>query len=133
MALTDSDEEIRKKVMAAVTDVGPSKSTSHQSRVTSHGMSPGVRNLFTLLKLFSTERVYTDFINRYESSDLQYVDLKTRLAEDMIQVLSPIRKQHAELMNEPDKLRAVLAAGANAARPIAQKTIREVKEKMGLV
>lgn len=129
IALTDSDDEIRKKIGAAVTDVGPRK-TGDGGRKTD--MSPGVRNLFTLLKLFSTERVYSDFINRYEAGDLQYADLKARLAEDIIQVLTPIRKRHAELMEEPDKLRAILAAGADAARPIAQKTIREVKEKMGL-
>jgi len=130
IALTDSDEEIRKKIGAAVTDVGPRKIEDGGRKT---DMSPGVRNLFTLLKLFSTERVYTDFINRYQAGDLQYSDLKARLAEDIIQVLTPIRKRHAELMEEPDKLRAILAAGADAARPIAQKTLREVKEKMGLV
>lgn len=123
IALTDEDDEIRNKIMAAVTDVGPK----------TMGMSDGVKNLFVLLKLFSTERVYNDFVNRYESGDLQYADLKARLAEDIIQVIGPIRKRHAELMEEPDKIRAILAAGADAARPIAQKTLREVKEKMGLV
>lgn len=130
IALTDEPEEIRKKIASAVTDVGPRK-TEDRGRKTD--MSSGTRNLFTLLKLFSTPSVYTDFINRYESGDLQYVDLKERLAEDIIQVLTPIRKRHAELMNEPDKLRSILAAGADAARPIAQKTIEEVKQKMGLV
>ena len=130
IALTDSDEEIRKNVMAAVTDTGPQKTGNRKPGT---DMSPGVRNLFVLLKFFSTERVYTDFMNRYEAGDLQYSDLKARLAEDIIQVLTPIRKRHAELMEEPDKLRAILAAGADAARPIAEKTIREVKEKMGLV
>jgi tryptophanyl-tRNA synthetase len=130
VALTDSDEEIRKKVMAAVTDVGIRKTEDGRRK---SEMSPGVRNLFTLLKFFSTERIYTDFMNRYEAGELQYADLKARLAEDIIQVLTPIRRRHAELMEEPDKLRAILAAGADTARPIAQKTIREVKEKMGLV
>lgn len=130
IALTDSDEEIRKKIMAAVTDVGPKSAEKRDPGVK---MAPGVRNLFTLLRIFSTDRVYDDFINRYESRELKYIDLKERLAEDIIQVLSPIRKRHAELMQEPNKLRAILAAGADAARPIAKKTIREVKEKMGLL
>jgi len=127
VALTDSDDEIRRKVMSAVTDVGGQKTGGGGQ------MSPGVKNLFVLLKLFSTERIYTDFMNRYSSGELQYSDLKARLAEDLIQVLSPIRKRHAELMEDPHRLRATLAAGADAARPIAQKTLREVKEKMGLV
>ena len=130
VALTDEPEAIRAAIMAAVTDSGPSK-TGNGRRGTD--MSPGVKNLFTLLKFFSTERVYHDFVNRYAAGELKYADLKERLAEDIIQTLTPIRKRYQELVAEPQRVRAVLAAGADAARPIAEKTMREVKEKMGLV
>jgi len=123
VALTDSPEEIRRKVRRAVTDTGP----------TAGEMSPGVRNLFTLLEVFDTQGdTYRTLRAAYEDGTLRYVDLKDAVAEHMINHLAPIRERFQELMSRQDELREVLAAGADRARKVARATMEEVRERTGL-
>ncbi|MFS8641119.1 MAG: tryptophan--tRNA ligase [Symbiobacteriaceae bacterium] len=123
IALADSPEDIREKIMKAVTDTGPRGDT----------MSPGVANLFHLLKIFGTEEEYRQLRAEYDAGTLRYVNLKRTLAEAIIRALEPFRRRRAQLENDPAYLDRVLRDGVRRARAIARQTIEEVKEACGLV
>lgn len=122
VSLSDEDAEIRKKVSRAVTDTGPA----------GEGMSPGVANLFTLLRAFATSDTVAHFQGQYDAGTLRYSELKPAVAEAMVATLSPIRARREELAAHPERVREALAASAARARAVAQATIAEVREKMGL-
>jgi hypothetical protein len=50
----------------------------------------------------------------------------------LIALLAPNQKKNHELLSNPDELRNILARGSERAAPIAQKTLQEVKKKVGL-
>lgn len=123
IALADTPEEIRDKIMKAVTDTGPSGPE----------MSPGVANLFHLLKIFGTEEEYRQLRSEYDTGVLRYVNLKRTLADAIVRSLEPFRRRRAELENDPLYLDRVLQDGIARARSIARQTMEEVKEACGLV
>jgi tryptophanyl-tRNA synthetase len=124
IALDDSPEMIRKKVMSAVTDVGPTGSSE---------MSSGVRNLFILLEEFADKQTVVKYKNSYLDKTLKYSELKAELAEAIIKILSPIQERKAKLMKDQKKVQKILLDGAKQARTIAQKNLLEIKKLMGLV
>lgn len=121
--LAEEPAVIKKMVMRAVTDVGP---------LPGGKMSPGVANLFTLLGEFSAPEIVKAMKAEYKAGTLRYGDLKKQLAEDMIEALRPIREKYLELAAKPETVKEILADGADRARKIAQATMAEVREKMGL-
>ncbi|PZN07452.1 MAG: tryptophan--tRNA ligase [Bacillota bacterium] len=123
IALSDPPEAIREKIMKAVTDTGPS----------GERMSPGVANLFQLLKIFGTEEEYRSLRAEYDAGTLRYVNLKRTLADAIIRSLEPFRRRRAELENDPVYLDRVLRDGIRRARAIARETMAEVKEACGLL
>jgi len=124
IGLADEPDDIRRAIMRAVTDVGP---------LTDGKMGSGIANLFTLLKEFSSPDVVKTFRSAYKVGELRYVDLKKQLAEDTVAALTPIRENYHELISNPQKVWGILRDGADRARAIAEVTVREVKEKMGLI
>jgi len=123
IGLVDEPDVIRQQIMRAVTDVGP---------LPEGQMSPGVANLFKILKGFSTPETAARFEKAYAEGTLRYSDLKKTIAEDVISALEPIRRRYAELRSNPRAVHEVLQRGAAYASSIAKETMREVKEKMGL-
>jgi tryptophanyl-tRNA synthetase len=121
--LSDSPEVIRKKVMKAVTDSGPT--AEHQKKPVE------IQNLFDLLKVVSTPDTYKHFDNLYNTCHIRYGDLKKQLAEDMIIATAPIREKINEINQDSAYLRQVARHGAIKARESASKTIREVREIIG--
>jgi tryptophanyl-tRNA synthetase len=122
IALTDSPAIIREKVSKAVTDTGSNDGE----------LSPGIKNLFLLLKEFGTAEEYRRFDAAYRDKTIRYSDLKSTLAEAIIRTLKPFQAQRAALAKSPKKIWQILDDGAKRARPIAQKALRDVKVKMGL-
>lgn len=123
VALTDTPDEIRRRVRRAVTDTGPSGGE----------MSPGVRNLFTLLEVFDAQgETYRSLRRAYDQGTLKYVELKDAVADHMIAHLEPIRERYQELMAHPDRVHSILQEGAERARRIARATMDEVRERTGL-
>lgn len=122
ISLLDPPEVVREKVRRAVTDVGPSGGE----------MSPGVRNLFTLLELTASPDTYRHFKEQYERGTIRYVELKQALAEAIVEMLAPIQERYRELASRPQVAREIAAAGAERARRVAKEVIREVRERMGL-
>ena len=121
--LIDDPKIIRKKVMRAVTDIGPTKENQP--------MSEAVQNLFTIMKIVSTPDTYSYFHDKYNSCEIRYGDLKKQLAEDIVQVTAPMREKILEIYADNDYLRKVVKLGAEKARESASKTLREVREIIG--
>lgn len=121
--LSDKPEDIRKKVMKAVTDTGPSAPGQEQSEA--------VKNLFTIMKVVSTPDAVNYFTDKFTSCEIRYGDMKKQLAEDIIKFTDPIRIRINELTSDNKYLAKVVANGAEKARTSASKTIREVREIIG--
>ncbi|MBE0666889.1 MAG: tryptophan--tRNA ligase [Bacteroidales bacterium] len=121
--LADTPEEIRKKVMRAVTDTGPEKP--------GEAPSEPVKNLFTLMEVVSEASAVEFFRDKHAKCEIRYGDMKKQLAEDIIQVTEPIRLRINEILNDEVYLGKVVSQGAEKARVSASKTIREVREIIG--
>lgn len=119
--LTDSDDVIRKQIKKAVTDVGGS----------GESMSPGVANLFNLLKIFSTPETVAFFEEQFREGKLRYGDLKKTLGDDIAARLGTFRQRRQELESKPGLVKDILADSAAQVRKIARQTLDEVREKVG--
>ena len=121
--LVDDAATIRKKVMKAVTDSGPTEPNSVKPEV--------IQNLFTLMDVVSSKDTYDYFNEKYNNCEIRYGDLKKQLAEDIINFCSPIRERIMEYAANPDNLDKVAAAGAEKARASAVATMKEVRKLIG--
>jgi tryptophanyl-tRNA synthetase len=121
--LYEDPKDIRKKVMRAVTDAGPTEPNSKKAEP--------VENLFTLLKIVSTPDVVAHFENAYNTCEIRYGDLKKQLAEDIVGYTTPIRERIFEILKDEAYLGKVARMGAEKARESAQATLKEVKEIIG--
>jgi tryptophanyl-tRNA synthetase len=121
--LSDKPEEIRKKVMRAVTDTGPTKQGQEPSEP--------VNNLFTIMNVVSEQETLNYFKDKYASCEIRYGDLKKQLAEDIIKFTDPIRIRINDILADNKYLARVVSEGAEKARTSASKTVKEVREIIG--
>ena len=121
--LSDTPQVIRKKVMSAVTDAGPTGP--------GQAMSEPVRNLFTIMNVVSDPSVVKYFTEKHASCEIRYGDLKKQLAEDIINATSPIRERIVDILSDNKYLARVVREGAEKARESASRTVREVREIIG--
>jgi tryptophanyl-tRNA synthetase len=122
--LAATPEETKKLVMTAVTD--PAR--KYRSDI-GH---PEVCNVFSLHRFFNTGQV-EEIEGRCRSADIGCVDCKKLLAEGINKSLAPLRERRASFAARPEYVNEILIDGAKRAKVIAQKTLNEVKEKMGLL
>lgn len=122
--LVDTDEAIRKKVMRAVTDSGP----------TAPGQEPSepIANIFTLMALVSAPSTLEHFKAAYADCSIRYGDLKKQLAEDIVATVSPIRSRILEIRADEAYMASVVRRGAERARESARQTINDVRSIMGI-
>ena len=121
--LFDEPKVIEKKVKRALTDEGPQSPNSPKPDC--------IENLFTILRVVSTEEVVKHFDDKWNSCEIRYGDLKKQLAEDIIAVTSPIRDRILQIQDDEAYLHKVVTEGTEKARESARKTLREVREIMG--
>lgn len=121
--LSDSPEIIRKKVMKAQTDAGPTQ--QNQTKPTE------IQNLFDLMKVVSTPDTLQHFDQLYQNCQIRYGDFKKQLAEDMVIATGPIREKIIDIAADNAYLQKVAQMGAAKARESASKTIKEVRELIG--
>ena len=121
--LFDDEKTIRKKVMSAVTDSGPTKPDSAPSEA--------VANLFTIMEVLSEPSALEYFKEKHASCQIRYGDLKKQLAEDILKFTLPLRDRIDAILSDSDYLNKVVKTGAEKARESASKTIREVREILG--
>jgi tryptophanyl-tRNA synthetase len=121
--LADEPEVIRKKVMRAVTDAGPTEKNSTKPEP--------IENLFTLMKAVSGADTVKYFDEKYNSCEIRYGDLKKQLAEDMIRFTTPIREKIKELKANDAYIRKVMDIGKEKAHISGVATVRLVREIIG--
>ncbi len=121
--LCDDEKTIRKKVMKAVTDSGPTQPNSP--------MPESVQNIFTLLEIVSTPDTVQHFRDKYNSCEIRYGDLKKQLADDICKITLPIRERIVELNANTEYLAKVVREGAVKARESAAATLHEVRKAVG--
>jgi len=121
--LSDSPQVIRKKVMSAVTDTGPTEK--------GQAMSEPVKNLFSIMKVVSEQPVVDYFTEKHVSCEIRYGDLKKQLAEDIIKATSPIREKINDILADNTYLAKVVKEGGEKGRESASRTVREVREIIG--
>lgn len=122
--LSDTPEEIRKKVMRAVSDSGPTEPNQPKPEP--------IQNLFTLMEVVSTPDTHTFFNEKYNACEIRYGDMKKQLAEDITNFTSPFRNRIEELLANPEYLSKVARQGAEKARESARQTVKEVREIIGI-
>ena len=121
--LSDTPEEIRKKVMRAVTDTGPASPDQEPSEP--------VKNLFTIMSVVSDPSTVKYFSEKHASGEIRYGDMKKQLAEDIIKFTDPIRDRINDILLNNKYLSKVVSHGAEKARESAARTVREVREIIG--
>lgn len=121
--LSDDPETIRKKVMKAVTDAGPTRPNQPKPEP--------IQNLFTIMKAVSTPDTLGYFEDKYNTCEIRYGDMKKQLAEDLVKFTSPIRERIEAILADNDYLRKVATMGAEKARESAAKTISDVRHIIG--
>ena len=118
--LTDDLETIRKKVrtIPTATAAGGEK-------------TGGIKVLFDLLSLFNKENV-NKFDEEFNAGTLQFVALKDAVAEAIFAELEPMQEKRKEFENNSELVDQIIREGNEKARKVAEQTIDEVRQKMGL-
>jgi len=121
--LTDDLETIKKRLAGAPTDIGRGEVVPKKG---------GVANLLTLVELFEGKESREYYEKQYLGSGIKYRELKDELAEAIYEELKPIQEKRKYYEEHPKEVKRILDEGRDYASKIAQKTLKEVKEKMGL-
>jgi tryptophanyl-tRNA synthetase len=121
VALLDPPDRIRKTIMRATTDSEPC--------VCFDSAGPGVLNLLAIVQAFSG---WNDEQMKQHFDGMRYGELKKQVAEMVLAHLEPFQRRYQEIVSEPGYLDGILREGAARVAPIANETVRLVKERMGL-
>jgi len=118
--LTDTKEEIAQKVgrVPTATEAGGA-------------MSGGVKALFSFLELLAPDQV-SAFQAAFDDGSLRFSDLKAAVTDAIFAELEPLQVRRRELEADPDYVDQVIRDGAAQAKAVAQQTVADVKQKMGL-
>jgi tryptophanyl-tRNA synthetase len=122
--LADDDDAIRKKIMKAKTDSGPTENNSVKPDY--------IENLFLLMKLVSKADTLQHFEEKFNNCSIRYGDMKKQLAEDMVEFIAPIRQKVDDILNDEKYLQKVMKQGAEKAIAHAEITMRDVRNAMRL-
>ncbi len=121
--LMDPPAEVRRKVMAALTD---------SSTEADQPMSTALANLFSLGKLCSPPEVHAEFLERFQRGERRfYGAMKARLAADINGLLAPIQERYHSGICSPDLVRNLLFENAARARAIARRTLHGMLADFG--
>jgi tryptophanyl-tRNA synthetase len=122
VALLDSPDVIRKKIARATTD--------SERTIVFDESRPAIFNLLTIYQLLSGEtpqHIEAEFLGK------GYKEFKAALSDLIIATLEPIQKRYVEIVADPAHLDGLLQAGADQVRPLAEATLRLVKDKVGIL
>ena len=124
--LRDTAEETKIKVMSMYTD---------PTRI--HATDPGHvegNPVFAYHDIFNPDKAEVEeFKARYQQGKIGDIEVKRRLVEVLNAYLAPLRERRAEYISQPKKLLEVLFSGTVKAKFIAQQTLEEAHQKMGLM
>lgn len=121
--LADEPEAIRKKVMKAVTDSGPTMPNQEKPEV--------IKNIFQLMHVVSAPETFNYFDEMYNTCHIRYGDMKKQLAEDMILFTAPFREKIKEISADEAYVSRAARIGKEKAQESASKTVSEIREIIG--
>jgi len=122
--LSDDDDTIRKKIMKAKTDQGPTEPNSE--------MPDYIKNLFVLLQVSAGAEITKTFTDAFNGCSIRYGDMKKQLAESMVSFVGPIREKAAELQRDEQAIKKILKHGAEKARASSAATIAKARKLIGI-
>ena len=122
--LADEPEVIRKKVMKAVTDAGPTEPNQE--------MAEPIQNIFKLMEIVSEKETYDYFLEQYNTMKIRYGDMKKQLASDIIEFTDPLREKIRAIHDDEAYLRKVVEKGREKARASAYKTVQDARNIIGI-
>ena len=123
IGLFEEEASIRKKIRSAVTDTGPRDDNR---------MSPGVENLFNLIRACGKNDAYNQLMSDYTNGILKYKDLKDTTADAVVDLTRPLIEKKKELMADKERVEKLVSRLSAQAREIAGDTMREVRKLTGL-
>lgn len=121
LLMDDEPKEIMRKLKKAVTASD------------SGNNSAGVENLFLLLEHFGTKEEIIFFRNAQHDDSLKFSELKETLAKQIAVYFEEFREKKKQLLSRPEQLAEILGEGSHKARQVANQTLQEVKQKIGLL
>ena len=121
--LFEDEKVMRKKVMRAVTDSGPTEPNSPKPEV--------IQNLFTMMNIVSEPETVKYFDEKWNDCSIRYGDMKKQLADDLEKAVAPIRERIKEFSSDEERLNRIARMGAEKARESAAKTLNEVRKIIG--
>ncbi|MDE3236633.1 MAG: tryptophan--tRNA ligase [Bacteroidota bacterium] len=122
--LADEDDAVRKKIMKAKTDSGPTEPNAVKPDY--------IENLFTLMKITSSADTVAKFEHDFNNCVIRYGDMKKQLAEDMVNFIRPIREKAADIQNNKELLAKIIQQGAEKARASASATLQQVRKAINM-
>lgn len=118
------ENRIRKQIKSAVTDTGDTPEGT---------MSPGVANLFELLKAAEALDAHSSLMTDYENGQLKYVELKEAVADTLVELSNQFRERKKTISSDKKEMKSLIKQSSEKIRKRAQETVREVKELCGLI
>lgn len=122
--LADEEKVLKKKIMKAKTDGGPTEMNSEKPDY--------IENLFQLMRIMSTEDTVAHFENAYNNCEIRYGDMKKQLAEDTFKFVQPFQEKIKEIEGDEEYLKRIVKLGGEKARESASETIRLTREAIGI-
>ncbi|AFS23233.1 tryptophanyl-tRNA synthetase [Chlamydia psittaci VS225] len=123
--LSDDDATIKDKIRKMYTD-------PNRIHATIPGRVEG-NPLFIYHDIFNPNKEEVEeFKTRYRQGCIKDVEVKARLAEELILFLQPFKEKRAELLAKPHALQDALQMGTEKMRALAKETMEEVRDTLGL-
>jgi len=119
--ITDTPEEIERKIKSAVTDTERTVSFDPEKR-------PALANLLMIYSLCEEKPIKDIDLNQFDG----HASFKKALTESLMKTFEPIRKKRGELEQQPEYMKEILEEGRVKAQLIASKKMEQVKKVMGL-
>lgn len=141
--LTDTAEEIRKKIAKVPTNSG--KGSINRTEKTRGGVSeelieyldqngnvsPGVFALMSFVGMFMGNEAREYYEDQYEGNGVRFGDMKKELSGAIAQTLQPFQDRREEIERDPDYVEDVIMDGAKKAEQKAKPTLEEMRDAMG--
>jgi tryptophanyl-tRNA synthetase len=123
IGLFEDEQGVRNKIKSAVTDSGETPEGQ---------MSPGVANLFELLKACGKTELAAELLGEYQKGNLQYRVLKEVVGDALVELTSQLKTRRDEIASDAANVNAKVREMSDKARGLARNTLTEVRRLIGL-
>jgi tryptophanyl-tRNA synthetase len=123
--LADSKDVIKQKLAKVPTDSGTIGGAVPQTG--------GVGALFALAYLFGGAELHQKYVQTYKDKTIRYSEMKADVTEAIYEELKPVQAKRKEYEGNPELVEQIIKTGNERATAVAAQTVREVREKMGLL